>query len=161
MICDTGQLPAVRGRVMWERNPKHPFDIAGFNLYKQFQTVITLKENVRIDNNDTEAAYYDEFLIRLRDGKCTVEDFNNIWIKCSDHSLTPRAWQERSFCGENVTSLFATNEEVNVENKERLKKLSRPIVRIKATNSCKEAKRIRPDKSWLAFTVYAVTRQRP
>ena len=78
MIGDTGQLPAVRGRVMWEGNLKHLFDITGFNLYKQFQTVITLKENVRSDNNDTEAAYYDEFLIRLRDGKCTIEDFNHI-----------------------------------------------------------------------------------
>ena len=50
------------------------------------------------------------------------------------------------FFGNDVTSFFFTNQEVNVENKERIKKLSTPVVRIEAFNSCKEAKRIKPDK---------------
>ena len=47
-----------------------------------------------------------------------------------------RAW----FLWRNVTSLFGTNEEVNIENKKRIKQLLKPIVRIEAVNSCSEAK---------------------
>lgn len=46
LIGDTGLLPAVRDRVMWEVNPKSPNNIAELGLYKQFLTVLTLTENV-------------------------------------------------------------------------------------------------------------------
>ena len=78
LIGDTGQLPAVLGRVMWEKKPKTPFHIAGLNLYREFQTVVTLKENLRLEQDDLEATFYDACLTRLRDGKCTSDDYNQI-----------------------------------------------------------------------------------
>ena len=108
---------------MWEEKPKNPNDVAGLHLYRQFRTVITLKENVRIDRNDEEAVFYDAFLTRLRDGTCTIEDYNHIRLKCSNHSMSPRKWRELGFCGDNVTSLFGTNEEVNIDNKNKIKHL--------------------------------------
>ena len=71
MIGDTRQLPAALGRVTQEKNPKTENDIFGLNLYRQFQTVIKHKVNVRIQYDDEEAMFYDNFLIRLRDGTCT------------------------------------------------------------------------------------------
>ena len=65
LIGDTGQLPAVRSRVMWEVNPKNPNDISRLHLYRQFLTVLTLTENVQIQQHDSEAAFYDAFLRRL------------------------------------------------------------------------------------------------
>lgn len=146
LIGDTGQLPTVLGRVMWEQNPKTDNDIYGLNLYEQFQTVITLTENVRIQHDDEEAVFYDQFLIRLRDGKCTEDDYNHVRMRCSDHSLTDTEWKDRGFCGDNVTSLFSTNQEVNIENKKRILRLSKPIVRIEATNNPLEARTVPTDK---------------
>ena len=34
LIGDTGQLPAVKGRVMWEEKPKNQNDVAGLHLYR-------------------------------------------------------------------------------------------------------------------------------
>ena len=75
---------------MWEVNPKNPNDIAGLSLYRQFLIVLTLTENVQIQQHDSEAAFYDAFLTRLRDGKCTTDDYNHICIRCSDHSMSNR-----------------------------------------------------------------------
>ena len=60
--------------------------------------------------------------------------------------MSSREWKDRGFCRNDVTSLFATNQEVNIENKERILRLSKPIVRIGANNSCKESRKIRADK---------------
>ena len=57
---------------------KTPFDIAGLNLYREFQSVVTLKENLRLEQDDLEATFYDTFLTRLRDDKCTSDDYNQI-----------------------------------------------------------------------------------
>ena len=75
LIEDTGQFPTVLGRVLWEENPKTINDITGFNIYRQFQTVITLKENIRTYNYDDKAMFYDNFLIILRGGECINEDY--------------------------------------------------------------------------------------
>ena len=108
--------------------------------------MITLIENVRIQQDNEEAVYYDSFLIRLRDGRCTPEDYNHIRMRCSNHSISPTEWKERGFCGENVTSLFSTNREVSKKKKRRIMGLSKPIVRIEASNVPNQAKRINSDK---------------
>jgi hypothetical protein len=89
-----------------------------------------------IDENDDEAVYYDEFFKRLRDGKCTLHDYERIRKTCSDHSLTPGQWRRRGFLEDGVTALFSTNKEVNEDNVSRLVKLGNPIARIEARNSC-------------------------
>jgi hypothetical protein len=62
LIGDTGQLPAVKGRVLWDNKPStSEIDTFGKNLYHLFTTVVNLEKNVWIDPNDDEAMYYDEF----------------------------------------------------------------------------------------------------
>ena len=46
-------------------------DLLGFTLYNQFEDVIILTENNRLDQSDPDAIIFDEFLDRLRDGKNT------------------------------------------------------------------------------------------
>ena len=65
-----------------------------------------LTKIVRIQQNNEEAVYYDTFLIRLRDGRCTLEDYNHIRMRCSNHSLSLAEWKKHAFCGENVSSHF-------------------------------------------------------
>jgi ATP-dependent DNA helicase PIF1 len=142
LIGDTGQLPAVLGRVLWDQTPTtNEYDSHGRFLYfNYFKTVIHLTENKRIVNNP-EAIYYDQFLTRLRDGECTYDDFQTIRTRCSRNSMTRTEWQERGFTGDNVVRLFTTNKEVNKENEKRLKALNKPIVRIDAENSNSNAKK--------------------
>ena len=50
------------------------------------------------------------------------------------------------FCGSDVISLLATNQEGNIENIERIIKLSKPIVRIEALNSWNEVTKFKLDR---------------
>jgi hypothetical protein len=79
LIGDTGQLPAVLRRVLWDKTPTtNGHDLHGKFLYfNYFKTVIHLTENERVVN-DPEAIYYDQFLTRLQDGQCTIADYQTI-----------------------------------------------------------------------------------
>ena len=137
LIGDTGQLPAVLGRVMWELNNSTATaeDIAGRALYHQFTTVANLTVNVRIIAGDDDAQFFDEFLVRLRDGKVTINDYQRIRTTCSRYTLRDREWEQWGFLENDVTHLFSTNREVDVENRRRLALLQKPIAKVVATNS--------------------------
>ena len=57
LIGDTGQLPYVRGRVLWEQKLKTKNDIYGLNMYREFKDVITLQDNKRTQDGDDEARF--------------------------------------------------------------------------------------------------------
>ena len=109
LIGDTGQLPSILGKVIWETDPKSRNDTSGLRLYKQFQTVITLTENFRIHNHDKKPVFYDKILIILRDGRFSLKDYNHIKKNCSNHSLAATEFKMRGFSENNVTSLFSSS----------------------------------------------------
>ena len=83
---DPGKLPPASMSTMWIDICQED-DLLGFNLRKQFNDVIKLTENKRLDPQDEDALIFDEFLDRLRDGKNTDNDWNTLREKCSHCSM--------------------------------------------------------------------------
>eukprot|EP00978_Attheya_sp_CCMP212_P040764 scaffold226126_cov35-Attheya_sp.AAC.1 len=54
-----------------------------------------VEKNVRIDPNDRDAVIFNDFQIRLRDGKNTEEDAKLVRKLCSRHSMSANKWKER------------------------------------------------------------------
>ena len=87
---------------------------------------------------------YHDFLERLADGKCTVNDWRFV-IQNSKHTMGETEWRNRGFDEVDTTYLFPTNKEVNSHNVKQLKKLGNPIVRINSLNSSSRAKNLSPE----------------
>jgi hypothetical protein len=134
------------GRVLW--GPKRTGSAtanAGHKLYLEFNTVVTLTQNVRIRPDDLDATYYDDFLTRLRDGHCDEADYNRIWTTCSKICMGDAEWERRGFTEPSVTELYATNWEVDESNAIRLTALQKPIAKLEAINSCPQARKLSSD----------------
>lgn len=81
-------------------------------MYQRFDVVTKLTKNYRLDKNDPDAVRYNDFLLRLRNGANTKDDWN--WIKkccCSKFSMNPEGWKAVSTDMDTV-HLYATNKEV-------------------------------------------------
>jgi hypothetical protein len=139
---DTGQLPAVRGRVLWDRKlTRLATAIGGPKLYLEFKTVVTLTWNVRIQPDGVDATYYDDFLTRLRDSNCDKADYNRIWATCSKMFMGMLHGKEEVLLADpSVTELYATNWEVDERNAIRFRALQKPISKLQAINSCPQAR---------------------
>ena len=70
-----GQLPPV-GLNSLQINISRNEDLFGYLLYSQFDDVVILEENNRLDRNDDDAILFNNFLNRLRDGNNMEEDWN-------------------------------------------------------------------------------------
>ena len=86
MFGDPGQLPPVNMSTMWI-DICHEDDLLGFDLRKQFNGVMKLTENKRLDPQDEDALIFDVFLDRSRDGKNADNVWNTLREKCSCYSI--------------------------------------------------------------------------
>jgi hypothetical protein len=88
---DPGQLPPVKGKILW--NPaagnvgarKH--DFAEFGLYQYFENVVKLVRNVRINPDDPDAVTFNDFQMRLWEMHNGREDNDTVQKTCSRHSM--------------------------------------------------------------------------
>ena len=62
-------------------------NLPGFTLYNQFEDVMILTENNRLDQSNSDAIIFDELLDSLRNGKNTEQDWNILCKKCSYYSI--------------------------------------------------------------------------
>ena len=86
LIGDPGQLPPVGSNSLWIDISTND-DLLGHLLYLQFDDVIILEENNRLDLNDEDAVLFNNFLNRLRNGSNTEEDWDILCKKCSYCSI--------------------------------------------------------------------------
>ena len=99
-----------------------------------------MSKNERLDANDNDAIAFNNFLLRLRDGNCTTEDWLMLRNKCSKYSIGFSEWKERGFDNPEIISLFPTYDQVDKFNTERIKQLNMPINCIKSKNTGKANK---------------------
>ena len=135
LIGDPGQLPPVGQNSLWIDICKEPEDIYGYALYNQFDDVIILEENNRLDRSDPDAVLFDEFLNRLRNRENTTEDWNLLRKKCSYCSIGHAGWVNKGFEEDNVIHLFTNNREVEQHNNMKIKKVGNPIALIESENT--------------------------
>ena len=136
VLCgDPAQLPAVKANCLWFDKPKNGSnDYRGRWKYKEFDTVVELTENNRIDRSDPEAQHFATFLNALRDGENTREQWEYVCKKCSQHSMDKKRWKTE-FESVEATHLFCTNKEVAKRNVLCLQSVGAPIVLIEASHT--------------------------
>jgi hypothetical protein len=128
---DPAQLPPVQGNCLWSYKCKNSSDDSfGYLLYGCFETAMKLIVNERLDHDDADAIRFEEFLLRLRNGYCTQEDWEYIRDIASRDTVSREKW--KPFEGDDVIHLYSTNKEVNERNIECSQRVGIPIVRIDA-----------------------------
>jgi PIF1-like helicase len=135
---DPAQLPAVLGRVLWDRSGRgcSAEDSAGLNVYTMYsKDVIELKCVEQVTGVDEEATFFTGMQLRLADGMVTDADYVQVRDRCSEHTLGPTEWEAMFGASQNPTYLFCTNPEVRDYNHNELKKCGNPIVLIEAKNT--------------------------
>jgi hypothetical protein len=136
LFGDPGQLPPVGSNSLWI-NISTNEDLLGYLLYSQFDDVIILEENNRLDKNDDDAVLFDNFLNRLRDGINTEDDWNILRTKCSYCSIGHAGWVSRGFEGNDVIHLYTTNKEVSSHNHKKIMDVGNPIALIEVEHTGK------------------------
>jgi hypothetical protein len=136
LVGDPAQIPAVKGRVMWDRSTGGTaHDNFGHLQYHTFNEVIELTEVRRLEDADGALAFLD-LLNHIRDGDCTEDDWKHTKVSCSKETMPAAEWKERfEETTDNVTYIFNTNNEVNAHNIKRLISLDEPIALIQAEHT--------------------------
>ena len=135
---DPGQLPPVGGSSLWSsktQSNRALSDIAnaGNKLYMNIRTVMWLTKVRR------QSGEFMEFLLRLRDGKCTEKDWILVNNNCSIERMNPERKQE--FLSPETMSLFSTNLACDKKNSEQLTNLNNPICCVEANHDSQTFKK--------------------
>lgn len=145
-VGDPGQIPPVGGSSGWvgktsNNVPIKGIALQGHNDYMSISTVMKLTEVVR------QRGYYMEILLRLRDGKTTIDDWQVLMNTCTVQHILPEKLNR--FNSSETMWLFNTNKDNNTHNINQLKLMQKPIIMInaehdmlasvgKATESCRK-----------------------
>ena len=86
IMSDPGQLPPVGSNSLWIDISKNK-NLLGYLLYLQFDDVIILEENNRLDISNSNTVKSDEFLNRLHNGNNDESDWNLLYKKYSYYSI--------------------------------------------------------------------------
>ncbi len=131
---DPAQVPPVKAKCLWDTRARNGMPEGfGHKLYQMFTTVTCLTVNKRLDRSDPSITHFEDFLLRLRDGKVTREDWKYVTDNCSEHSMTREEWT--THIGESATHIFFTNKEVLEKNMKCLQEIGKPIVKIEAKHT--------------------------
>ena len=100
-----------------------------------FNQVVTLNVNQRVKGTDPEQKSFRDFLLRLRNGETSQDDWK---------LLLTRQPSQANNIGQfkTATRLFYTNEEVAIFNYNSLLQLKQPIAKIDAKHSSSQAAKI-------------------
>jgi ATP-dependent DNA helicase PIF1 len=155
VLCgDLGQLPPVGGRTMWAPNPRRSDDISGLLLFKSCTHAVCLQVILRQQGPAQQR--FRDFLMRLRDGECTHEDW--LWLsERGSRTMGDQEWQ-RFFQTAAATHLYITNQQVLEHNLVMLKGLQKPIVRIDAQHMHARDKSASPGVAMMLMPVCYLAR---
>jgi ATP-dependent DNA helicase PIF1 len=128
-VGDPGQIPPVGGSSGWVRKTSNNIPITGIAKlghedYMSITTVMKLTDVVR------QRGVYMELLLRLRDGKTTIDDWQLLMDSCTVQNITPEKLLR--FHSSETMWLFNTNKENNHHNINQLKLMLKPIILINA-----------------------------
>ena len=139
---DPGQLPPVGGSQLWSSTLStgkalSPLAKSGYQLYKSIETVMWLTVVRR------QEGFFRDYLLRLRDGTNTLEDWEILNSNCSSDSMS--AQKINSFNDFDTTYLYCTNSECIAKNIGCLQSLQQPVVMLKALHDEPISARKSPD----------------
>jgi hypothetical protein len=128
---DPGQLAPIGGSSIWSttNGTGRPLGILakrGHQMYMSINTVMCLTYVRR------QTGFFREFLLRLRNGVNTEDDWQRLNTDCSTDGMSPE--KLLSFEDINTTFLYPTNAQCIEKNYERLISLQRPILLLCATH---------------------------
>ena len=83
LLGDLGQLPPVKGRVLYNEKPKDELEAEGLLIYSQFKKVVMLKANQRVNGVGQSHERFKELLSHIRDGTLHLMTGNF----CSEHQV--------------------------------------------------------------------------
>ena len=125
LVGDFAQLPPVQDKSLFDSNTLHPDQIFGHAHYDLFQTVIMLRQNMRVCKEEQK---FMEILLRVRDGTTTFED--HAFFEQRFISNVPKTAEF-----EKAVHLFHGREPTNARNMKMLYALQKPIMKINAFNT--------------------------
>ena len=102
-----------------------------------FTNVVTLSVNQRVRGSDPEQIVFRDFLLRLRHGETTKEDWQLLLTRQPSCATNLNQFKT-------ATRLFHTNEEVAALNYKSLLDLKQPIAKFDAKHSSSKAAKINP-----------------
>ena len=134
LIGDTAQLPPVKGTALWGKSKSKDQHYAmGAKLFREeFQTAVELTENKRLRDlshlpedspKRRDAERFQDVLLKVADGKLSIDDANWIIEKCSHQAMGVEEWRRRGFEEEGVIFIYGTNKQVDNQNHKILKQL--------------------------------------
>ena len=135
LIGDPAQLPPVCAKPLYHAKPSNPVGEQGYYAYMMFTNVVTLSVNQRVKGSDPEQIVFRDFLLRLRHGETTKEDWQLLLTR--QPSCATNLDQFKT-----ATRLFHTNEEVAALNYKSLLDLKQPIAKFDAKHSSSKAAKI-------------------
>ena len=137
LIGDPAQLPPVSDKPLFHAKPSNQIGQQGYYAYMMFNHVVTLTVNQRVKGTDPEQIVFRDFLLRLRNGEISENDWKLL--------LTRQPSQANNIDQlKTATRLFYTNEEVATFNYNSLLQLKQPIAKIDAKHSSSQAAKISP-----------------
>ena len=137
LIGDPAQLPPVCAKPLYHAKPSNPVGEQGYYAYMMFTNVVTLSVNQRVKGSDPEQIVFRDFLLHLRHGETTKEDWQLLLTRQPSCATNHDQFKT-------ATRLFHTNEEVAALNYKSLLDLKQPIAKFDAKHSSSKAAKINP-----------------
>ena len=138
LLGDLGQLPPVKGNILFHKNPKDELSAEGLFVYSEFKKVVVLNVNQRVSGLGQTYERFKELLCRIRDGCSTHDDWELLLTR------TLARVKDAHYFSDAIKLSFG-NKKVAEDNFEALKKLKAPIARIDARHNKKSAARLSAD----------------
>ena len=138
LVGDLGQLPPVNGNLLYDDNPSSEHDCEGFFLYSEFRTIIHLTESERVKGSNPDQQRFKDMLDNIREGKIAESDWKVMLQRTPHRSKDTKAFSSS-------LRLSFGNKQVADFNYESLKKLNKPIAKIKAFHNHSRAAKLSSD----------------
>ena len=125
LFGDFGQLPPVMDLPLYTTDSRSELSDQGRAAYQTFQQAVVLNQVMRQAGQDPEQVRFRDILLRLRDAKVTLADWNHLMTR------TPTRVQDVTA----FTSVIPTVEAVVEYNVAQLQASGQPIATIKAVHT--------------------------
>ncbi|KAI3947062.1 hypothetical protein MKW92_023784 [Papaver armeniacum] len=139
LVGDIRQLPPVFDSPLYAQGGRdRDLELTGYAAYSVFEHCVHLKEVFR--QSGIEEQQFREALLRLSDGKSTIED----WELFKSREYVKLTVQEKDHF-KNAIRLFPKKEDAAAHNYEQLEKLGYPVARVMSSNNCQTAEHASTD----------------
>ncbi len=130
---DPGQLLPVAATCLYDSSSLSLMNIGGYQLYRSFTNVVHLTQLMRqVDDGDEDQRKFIDLLPRLRNGDCTIDDFNHL----RKRFYGPDKYQDFK----DAKRIYALNKDCAEYNLHRIKDLGWPITLLEANNTSQAGK---------------------